>query len=169
MLLVKEFGWIAVGGETHSRTRLSTLEIFDQEKFSWESEMTDLGFPVSRHCAVAVNRKEVFIIGGFMDANPFSDQVIRLYVDPFEASPVASRMKTGRQLHSCATINSRKIIVVGGRNFGGFLKSVEVFDAMTLRWTEVKHLELPNGLGHTQLLPLIDGKHLNHCMEDIIV
>jgi hypothetical protein len=37
-------------------------------------------------------------------------------------------------------------LVQGGRNYQGFLKSVELLDLKTKRWREMKHLELKGDL-----------------------
>jgi hypothetical protein len=54
------------------------------------------------------------------------------------------KLNRGRQLHSCAMMNDYHIIVVGGRDARGALKSVETLDTRTSKkWIERKNLELP--------------------------
>ena len=45
-----------------------------------------------------------------------------------------SDLSVGRQLHSCGMINDNYIVVAGGRNARGTLKSVEIFNKATHNW-----------------------------------
>jgi hypothetical protein len=53
------------------------------------------------------------------------------------------RLIIGRQLHSCEQIDVGTVIVAGGRDQFGSLKSVELFDLWTSKWKDQPTLKLP--------------------------
>ncbi len=56
-----------------------------------------------------------------------------------------TKMKQGRQFHSCATLDSNiepKIVVVGGRNFE-ILDTVEILDFKSQVWEQGPKLDVP--------------------------
>lgn len=153
MVTLPTVGLVVIGGEADSKTRhstVSTLRSLDQE---WQL-IPNLRIKVSRHCSVPVNSREILVIGGLLDDQPFSDKVIKIDFETFEAFTLTSRMKIGRQLHSCAVVDPKKIVVVGGRDYRGLVSSVEVFNVMTSTWTTPKYLELPQAIGYGQLIPV---------------
>jgi hypothetical protein len=64
------------------------------------------------------------------------------------------KLNRGRQLHSCAWLNGNHIIVVGGRDARGALKSVETLDLArtSKKWIKRENLELPFGISYAQIV-----------------
>jgi len=151
LVSLPSFGIVAIGGEAISGTRHSTVSALQSPDLEWQ-RMPYLNIMVSRHCSVSIASREIFVIGGFMDDQPFSNKVVKINLVTLEAFTLISRMRMGRQLHSCAVVDSKKIIVAGGRNHQGLLSSVEVFNVVTSTWTAPKHLEQPRATGYGQLL-----------------
>jgi hypothetical protein len=54
---------------------------------------------------------------------------------------------------------TNKIIVAGGRDARGLLKSVEILNMKTSKWTDRKDLELPIAINHAQMVPHPLGKY----------
>ena len=149
------YGLIVIGGESNSKERLSSVEYLRDE--TWE-ELIGVQLQISRHCAVFMNGIGIYVIGGHFENQPFSGKVFLLDLRESKARPVKDTlMKNGRQFHSCANMGKDRIIVAGGRNHLGFLKSVEVLNLRTLKWTEPKHLQLNIGISHAQLIPGLTG------------
>ena len=144
-------GLVVIGGESDSRTRHSTMSALRSPAHGWK-EILDFAAKVSRHCSVSFSSSAIFVIGGFVEDQPFSDKVMKINLETLNAFTLTSRMKTGRQLHSCAVVDSNKIIVVGGRNYRGLVSSVEVFNVMTSTWSSPKHLEFAQAPGYGQLV-----------------
>jgi hypothetical protein len=67
-------------------------------------------------------------------------------------------------------LNRNHIIVVGGRNARGTLKSVETLDIRTSKkWIERKYLELPIGISYAQLVPNPSGAGCyNYILRNLI-
>ena len=145
-----------IGGEENSRKQLTSVDkLIDGQ---WKA-VEPLMEPISRHCAVPLeDREEVFLIGGHIGSDPFSDQCMRYDAKTGESTFLQTKLKRGGQLHSCATIGSNKIVVVGGRDSRGTMKSVEVYDLQRSKWTEPKNLELPLGICYAGITPHPTGK-----------
>ena len=155
------FGVAVIGGESDSKTKPSSIEHFMGD--SWK-ELPGAKLKVSRHCAVSLNGIDVFIIGGHLEDQPFSDRVFLLSTKTNNIRPLkGSSMKRGRQFHACSNFDKDSIIVVGGRNYQGLLQSVEVFNLRTLMWTEPTNLQLSIGIAHAQLILDIKGLSLKWC------
>jgi hypothetical protein len=108
---------------------------------------------VSRHCTVQAKDDTVFIIGGHMEFSPFSDEIISVDAMNGRSTTIAAKLNRGRQLHCCARLNENHIIVVGGRDARGALKSVETLEARkSNKWIERKNLQLPSGISYAQLV-----------------
>ena len=137
-----------IGGESTSITRYSSIAILKDQNWTI---FANLSIPLSRHCSVIVNDRDIYMIGGYVDKDPFSGKTITFNLKSQNFYTIRSEMKTGRQLHSCSVIDTNKIIAVGGHNFKGSLKTVEVFYTSTQRWTEFKSLEFKTGLGYGHL------------------
>ena len=149
-------GLLVIGGESStSSTRHSSIALLKDQK--WTS-LANLSVPLSRHCSVLLENRDIYIIGGFQDKDPFSAKTIIFNFKSNNSYTMRSVMKTGRQLHSCAVIDGNKIIVVGGRNWKGSIKAVEVLYTSTQRWTEMKNLEFKTGFGYGNLLSLPVGE-----------
>jgi hypothetical protein len=116
--------------------------------------VANLTKPVSRHCAVEVKEDTVYIMGGLTESSPFSEETITFNPLTSESSTLGVRLNRGRQLHSCARLNENHIIVVGGRDARGPLKSVETLDLArtSKKWIEMKNLELPFGISYAQIV-----------------
>ena len=150
------YGLVTIGGESDSKTQHSSVEHLMGE--TWK-ELPGAELKISRHCAVTSNGIDIYIIGGHLEKQPFSDTVFVLNLKTYNIRPVTgSLMKQGRQFHSCANLGKANIIVVGGRNHQGFLRSVEVFNLRTSMWTEPKNLQLNTGISHAQLSSVPTGQ-----------
>jgi len=144
------FGLVVIGGESDSRARHSSIEYYQGTQWL---ELAKPQLQISRHCAVSFDGKDIYIIGGHIEDQPFSNKVFLLNMPTKTIKELkGSFMKHGRQFHSCAVIDKDKIITVGGRDHLGFLPSVEVLNIGTLIWTEPKHLQLNTGIAHSQLI-----------------
>ncbi len=149
-----------IGGEKSSENLLSSIIKLDEEMV-----FTDiaLDIPISRHCAVPIKNQRIFLIGGHIGTSQFSDQTLSFEIKDEKTNFIPAKMNKGRQLHSCAMFDPKTIIVVGGRNQRGGLKSVETFDVNgSNKWIERKNLELELELGisYAQLVSHPKGKQL---------
>jgi hypothetical protein len=163
-----------IGGEESSKKRLNTIEkLFsnnnnlnnnnnnynnnnnknnNNNNNEWV-EVDPLVETISRHCAVSVRDKEIFLIGGYIGTDQFSDQTMTFDTTSNKSKFLSSKLNKGRQLHSCAKMNSNNfVIVVGGRNLRGALKSVELLNLKSLRWTEPKDLQLPKEISYAEIV-----------------
>jgi hypothetical protein len=155
-----------IGGEESSKKRLNTIEKLFSNNNNLNNnnnntnnnnnewiEMEPLIETISRLCAVSVKDKEIFLIGGYIGTDQFSDQTMTLDTTLNKSKFLSSKLKNGRQLHSCAKMNSNNfVIVVGGRNLRGALKSVELLNLKSLRWTEPKDLQLPKEISYAEIV-----------------
>ncbi len=88
-----------------------------------------------------------------MGSASFSDETMSFDTLTSKSSTIGAKLNKGRQLHCCAILNGNQVIVVGGRDSWGNLKSVETFDIRTSeKWIERKNLELPFGISYAQLV-----------------
>ncbi len=139
-----------IGGEKDSRNLISL--VLSLENKTWKA-VSELHKPVSRHCSVQINEDTIYIIGGHMGSASFSDETMSFDTLTSKSSTIGAKLNRGRQLHSCAMLNGNQVIVVGGRDSWGGLKSVETFDIRTSeKWIERKNLELPFGISYAQLV-----------------
>jgi len=146
---VPGLGLLVVGGELNSNTRHSSAELLVNQEWKIYANFSVLA---SQHCSVVLDNRDMYVIGGFLENEPFSGKTLIFNLKTGNSYTIRSQMKAGRQLHSCAIIDSNKIIVAGGRNSKGLVKTVEVFYTSTSRWTEMKNLEFKIGRGYGQLL-----------------
>ena len=151
----ESLGLVVIGGESDSKARHSSVEFLMGD--TWK-ELSSAKLKISRHCAVSINDEEIYIIGGNLEDQPFSKNVFVLNMPAGDISPVkGSSIKHGRQFHSCAKVGKDRIIVAGGRNYQGLLRSVEVFNLRTLRWTEPIHIQLKDVISHAQFISSLAG------------
>ena len=61
------------------------------------------------------------------------------------------------------------IVVVGGRDLKGTMKSVEVYDLQRSKWTEPKNLELPLGICYAEITPHPTGKKSSVLHHDLAI
>ena len=109
---------------------------------TWK-QVTQLDKPVSRHCAVQAKEDTTYIIGGLTESSSFSDETIIFNILTKTSSTMSVKLNRGRQLHSCAWLNENHIIVVGGRDAKGALKSIETLDTRTSKkWIEMKKISV---------------------------
>lgn len=92
--------------------------------------MENLAETFSRHCIVRYSNTSVFIIAGVIRSKSFSRQTF-FYDLATQFLQMGPSLHHGRQLHSCAMIDSKHVLVAGGRNFLGGLNSVEILDVTT--------------------------------------
>ena len=125
----------------------------DKTTKTWR-HVTQLIKPVSRHCTVQAKEDTIYIIGGLTESSSFSDETISFNILTKISSTMGVRLNRGRQLHSCARLNDYHIIVVGGRDARGALKSVETLDLArtSKKWIERENLELPFGISYAQIV-----------------
>ena len=98
-----------------------------------------------------------------MEFSPFSDETISFDAMNRRSTTIAAKLNRGRQLHCCARLNENHIIVVGGRDARGALKSVETLEARTsTRWIERKNLQLPSGICYAQLVAINPSGFFQH-------
>jgi hypothetical protein len=124
----------------------------DKTTVTWK-QVTQLDKPVSRHCTIQAKEDTIYIIGGLTESSSFSDETITFNILTKASTTMRVKLNRGRQLHSCAWLNGNNIIVVGGRDARGPLKSVETLDTRTSKkWIERKNLELPLGISYAQIV-----------------
>ena len=150
---------VVIGGESDSSststTRHSSVEVLTDKTLS---ELPDVKLQISRHCAVTLNGIDIVVIGGHLDDAPFSRKTLILRMRDSSGKLIElAPMKHGRQFPSCAAVEKDTIIVVGGRNYQGFMTSVEVFDVRLSRWTEPTQLQLKFGISQSQLVASYNG------------
>jgi hypothetical protein len=145
------------GGETNSRTRLKSVEQLIGGH--WTRTEKDLIEKVSRHCAVQISDDVIYIIGGHLGEDQFSDRIMTFNINTHSSFIINSKLSRGRQSHSCSMFETNKVIVAGGRDARGLLKSVEILNMQTSKWTDRKDLELPIAINHAQMVPHPLGKY----------
>ena len=138
----------------------------DKTTETWKP-VTQLDKPVSRHCTVQAKEDTIYIIGGLTESFSFSDETITFNPLLSKSSTLGVRLNRGRQLHCCAMMNGNHIIVVGGRDARGALKSVEYLDLArtSKKWIERKNLELPFGIGYAQIVTTNPSGNKNSFIE----
>ena len=93
-----------IGGEnSHSSLPLSTAEKLTRNGF----EVIDMKVKLSRHCAIPYNDTTIFLIGGIVNEEQFSDKTYFFNPTSKEIEEGPSLMK-GRQLHSCGKLGRDK-------------------------------------------------------------
>ena len=92
--------------------------------------MANLTETFSRHCTVRYKNTTALIIAGVIGSKFFSRQTFFYDLTTQRLQPGPSLLH-GRQLHSCAMIDSKRILVAGGRDFLGGLDSVEILEVIT--------------------------------------
>ena len=92
--------------------------------------MANLTETLLRHCIVRYNSTTILIMAGVISSKLFSQQTFfyNLATQVLQPGP---NLNHGRQLHSCTMIDSKHVIVVGGRDYSGGLDSVEILDVGT--------------------------------------
>jgi hypothetical protein len=141
---------VIIGGEKDSKNLRSSIMSLNDT--TW-TPVGNLNKPISRHCTVVVKEDTIYIIGGLTESSPFSEETITFNPLTSVSSTLGVKLNRGRQLHSCARLNENHIIVVGGRNARGALKSVETLDTRTSKkLIEMKNLELPFGISYAQIV-----------------
>jgi len=141
---------VLIGGEGDKGIQTKSVMFLKNEKLI---QVYKLHQSVSRHCTVQVKDDTIYIIGGHMENSPFSDETISFDAVNGRSTTIATKLNRGRQLHCCARLNENHIIVVGGRDARGALKSVEILDTRkSNKWIERKNLQLPSGISYAQLV-----------------
>jgi hypothetical protein len=92
--------------------------------------MESLSETFSRHCVVRYSNTTALIIAGVIGSNLFSRQTF-FYQPATQLLQAGPSLHQGRQLHSCAMIDSGHVLVAGGRDYLGGLDSVEILDVRT--------------------------------------
>ncbi len=152
---------VLIGGEKDSKNLSSLVQSLDTN--TWTSSV-QLKQPVSRHCSLLIKEDTIYIIGGLTQSSAFSDEIITFNPLSSQSSTLGVKLNRGRQLHSCARLNEYHIIVVGGRDARGPLKSVEYLDLArtSQKWIERKNLELPFGISYSQMVTTNPSGIKNH-------
>ena len=115
-----------------------------------------------------MNEGEIYIIGGHLGEDQFSDKTISFKPQTGISVYQKEKLNKGRQLHSCSKIDGgNKIVVVGGRDGRGELKSVEIFDIKISKWIERKDLEFPVAISYSQMVPH-SGKNTLRCFLNFV-
>ena len=155
-----------IGGEESSTNVLGTVMKLNENQWS---KFGDLNHMISRHCAVLIDEKTIILIGGHIDETQFSDKTLSFDTQKENSEVIAARLNKGRQLHSCAIFDSNTIIVVGGRDQRGGLKSVETFNfrSSNIKWIERRNLKLDIGISYAQLVPNPSGYFFNWGSGDL--
>jgi hypothetical protein len=151
---------VIIGGEKDSTKLYDTIISLNDK--SW-NKVADLPVPVSRHCSVLIKEDTIYVIGGHIGKSTFSVETLTFNFLKSNFTTIGATLNRGRQLHSCAMLNPNYIIVVGGRDARGVLKSVETLDVRTSeKWIERENLQLPIGISYAQLVPNPSGL----CMQN---
>jgi hypothetical protein len=143
---------VLIGGEVDQGIQTKSVMFLKNEKWI---QVDELHKSVSRHCTVQAKDDTIYMIGGHMEFSPFSDETISFDAMNRRSTTIAAKLNRGRQLHCCARLGKNHIIVVGGRDARGALKSVETIDTRTsTKWIERKNLQLPSGISYAQLVAI---------------
>jgi hypothetical protein len=141
---------VLIGGEVDKGIQTKSVMFLKNEKWI---QVDELHQSVSRHCTVQAKDNTFYIIGGHIESSSFSDETISFDAKNKRSTTIATKLNRGRQLHCCARLNENHIIVVGGRDARGGLKSVEIIDTRkSNKWIERKNLQLPSGISYAQLV-----------------
>jgi N-acetylneuraminic acid mutarotase len=142
---------VIIGGEKDAKNLRSSIMSLNDS--TW-TQVGNLSKPVSRHCTVVVKEDTIYIIGGLTESSPFSEEIITFNPLNSESSTLGVKLTRGRQLHSCARLNENHIIVVGGRDARGALKSGERLNLArtSKKWIQRKNLELPFGISYAHIV-----------------
>ena len=139
-----------IGGETSSTNLVGSFIELDENMVP---KITEMKNPISRHCAVKMHDKIIFLIAGHIGKTQFSAQTLSFDTTLKNFAFNTAKLNKGRQLHSCAMFDTNTIIVVGGRDLRGGLKSVETLDIRSSkRWSERKNLELEQAISYAELV-----------------
>jgi len=119
---------LIVGGADEKEKYLNSSEIFDLSSRTF-SPADSLSSPRADHTATLLSDGRVLAAGGRKNprfvhrtAEVFDPRVKRF-------QPIAGEMIEGRFRHSALRWGNEGVILLGGKNLSGFLKSVELFDA----------------------------------------
>ena len=113
---------VIIGGEKDSKNLRSSIMSLNETTWIPVANLTK---QISRHCSVVVKEDTVYIIGGMTESSSFLEETISFKLLTKISSTMGVRLNRGRQLHSCAWLNENHIIVLGGRDARGALKSIE--------------------------------------------
>ena len=92
--------------------------------------MPNLSEAISRNCIVRYNNTHALIIAGVIGSKLYSKETF-FYNSATQHLQPGPILGQGRQLHSCAMIDSGHVLVAGGRDFLGGLDSVEILEVRT--------------------------------------
>ena len=113
---------------------IPTLKFLSQAKSRFHIKgieiMANLKETFSRHCTVRYSNATALIIAGVIGSRLFSRQTFFYDLKTQRLQPGPS-LHHGRQLHSCAMIDFKHVLVAGGRDPLGGLDSVEILDIET--------------------------------------
>jgi N-acetylneuraminic acid mutarotase len=147
-----------IGGQdgTFSIAQIQFLKApTETESFSWVSHGGSLNTPKLGQQTVVLSDNSVLVTGGdYALANKGTE---RIYPDSgFSVSK--SSMNVSRYQHSSTTLNSGKVLNVGGWNNSSYERSAELYDPNTNTWTNTPQPAYSRGY-HTATL-LANGKVL---------
>lgn len=121
----------AIGGKDLQNDEcLDTVMCYDTEKLKW-SETKKLPLKIHGHCVVS-QYGMIYCLGGKTDEGKYLNKMFVYNHKKSEWKEVAG-MKTPRSMFG-AVVHKGKIIVVGGVNDTGILRSCEVYDFGTNKW-----------------------------------
>ena len=149
---------VIFGGKSgETKLPLKDLWLLNLENWTWH-DMSHLRFPGAPrkgHTAVMLG-DEMYIFGGRSSNTEYYDQLFALKFDAHTWMPISWHeisVKEGkrpalRNHHVASSLSGNRMLIYGGR--GGhdptypLLNDVWIFDAASLKWTEVKPLPDPN-------------------------
>ena len=123
-----------MGGYNKKDGKLRSTEVYDTLTNQWSSLPNMKN--VRDGCAAAVVNDKIYVVGGFLQVKHLSSCEV---LDPNNTktkkwSKVKQDMKQGRS--GCAAVGiGDKLYVIGGKDHGNRLASMEVYDTITQTWS----------------------------------
>jgi N-acetylneuraminic acid mutarotase len=140
---------LAVGGvPIHSVDK--SAEIYDPSANTW-TLTPPTAYQYALHTAVALTDGRVLVTGGFVKSD-----VAEVYNPSTNTWGLVEALHAGRYGHTATVLRDGRVLVVGGCDAaqgGCTLRSAELFDPNTNRWTQTGSLNVGRGWHAALLLP----------------
>ena len=118
---------LVAGGYDASGNPLSSMELYDPATGTWTTMGVNLGSARARHTAVLLANGDVLFAGGVDGTGALSSAVV-YHVDTNTVTGTGA-MTAARHSASGALLPNGKVLIPGGKDFGGTaLSSAELFD-----------------------------------------
>ena len=131
-------GKVFVAGGRNGTTIYNSAEIYDPSTGAWSATPN---FTTARygHSAVLLRNGQVMLIGG---QSTSALEAVEIYdpVDNTWKSTLSSKLNTARARFTATLLNTGRVLVAGGLNASGALRSAELYDPVTRVWAPLSNL-----------------------------